>query len=584
MKQFNIKSIAIAAVAGLTLASCEDFLDRPTEDTYTVGNYYNTDDQLYASVNTLYNSPWYDFQRGFFKVGEVLSGNYYWGASPYLTFTVNGTDEDLVNMSASLWSVNAYANTALANIDEYAGSETTEAVRNACKGEALVWKAMAYFYLVRSFGGVPIVHDNQSLISDGSYNSLYRATPKNVYDYIVMTLEKAIEWLPESADDGRLDQYSAKGLLAKVYLTMAGISGTLDDEDLQNAVDYAKDVINNSGRELMETYSDIFRLENNVSDESLIAWRWTAEGENWTRQNTLQSDLAPTGFSELGDTWGGWAGPSVDLQDAFGEDALTDLTTGSRYNVDDRRQATLMMAGDHYDYFWQDHGGFEILEFYFGDNSDWNGKGGSGTFESPTGAQEVKHLVGDQYDHQQGCGVSMVTMCTSLATHILRLADVYLILAEAQCLLDGGSTTDADAVAAYNAVRMRSTTSGYISEGSSLDWETIWKERRLELACEGDRWYDYVRVSYYNLDFVIDEINNQRRDYYYGLSDLYETYYNEGGYDGSWDTSNAAYATIAKTFTLSESSFTLPFPDTDLLMNPHMSEDPVEVDITQYSY
>lgn len=588
MKQFNIKSIAIAAVAGLTLASCEDFLDRPTEDSYTVGNYYNTDSQLYASVNSLYNSPWYDFQRGFFKVGEVLSGNYYWGSSPYLTFTVNGTDEDLVNMSASLWSVNAYANTAVTNIDTYAGSETTEAVRNACKGEALVWKAMAYFYLVRSFGGVPIIHDNNALVSEGTYNDVYRATPENVYDYIVMVLEKAIEWLPESADDGRLDQYSAKGLLAKVYLTKAGLSGSLDNDDLQKAVDYAKDVIDNSGRELMDTYSDIFRLENNVSDESLIAWRWTAEGSNWTRQNTLQSDLAPTGFSELGDCWGGWAGPSVDLIEAFGEDP----TSNTRQYTDDRRQATLMMAGDHYDYFWQDHGGFEILDFFFKGNeqdiSSWNGKGGSGSFESPTGAQSVKHLVGDQYDHQQGCGVSMVTMCTSLATHLLRLADVYLILAEAQCLIDGGgtsgSTTNSDAIAAYNTVHMRSTTSGYKNEGSTLTWEEIWEERRLELACEGDRWYDFVRVSYFDLDFVANEINNQKRDYYYGLSDAYEAYYNLGGYDGDWNMDEVGYSEIAKTYTIDASTFTLPFPDTDLLMNPHMSEDPVEVDITQYTY
>lgn len=66
--------------------SCDDFLDRPTEDTYTVDSFYKTDEQCFQAVNPVYNSPWYDFQRGFFKVGEVLAGNYYWGQSPYLTF------------------------------------------------------------------------------------------------------------------------------------------------------------------------------------------------------------------------------------------------------------------------------------------------------------------------------------------------------------------------------------------------------------------------------------------------------------------------------------------------------------------
>ena len=76
MKLSNIKYWAVAAVATVSLTSCEDFLDRPNEDSYNVNNYYKTDEQCYSGVNYLYNSPWYDFQRGFIKVGEVLSGNY----------------------------------------------------------------------------------------------------------------------------------------------------------------------------------------------------------------------------------------------------------------------------------------------------------------------------------------------------------------------------------------------------------------------------------------------------------------------------------------------------------------------------
>lgn len=79
MKLDNFKYGVCIAVAVLGMVSCEDFLDRPTEDSYNTDNYYQTDDQCIAGVNYLYNSPWYDFQRGFIKVGEVLSGNYYWG-------------------------------------------------------------------------------------------------------------------------------------------------------------------------------------------------------------------------------------------------------------------------------------------------------------------------------------------------------------------------------------------------------------------------------------------------------------------------------------------------------------------------
>ena len=111
MKLKNIKYTAVAALTALTMSSCDDFLDRPTEDSYNTDNFYQTADQCLSSVNYLYNSPWYDFQRGFIKVGEVLSGNYYWGSSPYMNFSVNGSDQDLVNMSYSLWAVIGHATT-----------------------------------------------------------------------------------------------------------------------------------------------------------------------------------------------------------------------------------------------------------------------------------------------------------------------------------------------------------------------------------------------------------------------------------------------------------------------------------------
>lgn len=581
----HTRAIAYVAAAGLALTACDDFLDRPNEDSYNVDNFYQNDAQLYQAVNPIYNSPWYDFQRGFFKVGEVMSGNFYWGSSPYLTLTVNGTDEDLVNMSASLWSVNAHVNTLIKNINEKAGAGCTEAAKNAVKGEALTLKALAYFYLVRSFGGVPIVHDNTGAIADNSYNSLRCAKPENVYQYIVKTLEKAIEWLPESAEKGRIDRYCAKGLLAKVYLAKAGVSGTLDNADLAKAVELAKDVKDNSGRELMANFSDIFRLANNECDESLIAWRWTADGSNWTRQNTLQSDLAPQGFDETGANWGGWNGPSVDLIRAFGEDPLSQ----TRQNVDARRKATLMMAGDFYEYFWTDHTstfknsqGFEICDFYFNTNADIlaarNKKGGtSSSFESPTGAQEVKHLVGDNADHVAGIGHGLQRMAYSNATHILRLADVYLILAEAQSLIDGGTTTNADALDAFNKVHWRSVPGA--TEATSLTWEQIWKERRLELACEGDRWYDFVRLAYYNKERADEELMNQERGFYSGHSDAYKTWFNSDY--STWDMSEV---TFNSSKLAARPTYTMPFPDTDLAMNPGLSDEPIEVDINQYNY
>ena len=181
MKLNNIFKGAIAGVLALSLVSCQDFLNRPTEDGYNVDNFYQNDEQVEQGVNFLYNSPWYDFQRAFIKIGEVMSGNMYW-TSPYLTFTTNGTDVDLINMSYSLWSVNGYANTVIENILRAEGP--SEAAKNKAIGEALVWKAMAYFYMVRTFGEVPIIHSNLDMLKEGTYNEVYKAKRENVYEYI----------------------------------------------------------------------------------------------------------------------------------------------------------------------------------------------------------------------------------------------------------------------------------------------------------------------------------------------------------------------------------------------------------------
>ena len=294
MKVSRLKYIAMGAILGLSFVSCEDFLDRPNEDSYNDGNYFQNDAQTKVSVNTLYNSPWYDFlSRGYYKIPEALSGNLLLGGSPYANFTVNGSDEDMKSTSNSLWAVNAQANTIYNRLKT---ANASESVKNTAMGECLAWKAMAYFYLVRIFGEVPIVHDNSSEIAAGNYNEKYKVKAADIYEYIIMTLEKAIELLPEENQAGRIDKWAAKGLLAKVYLTKSGINangnGQRDADDLAKAASYAKDVINNSGKQLMANYEDIFKGENDLCEESLFGWRWTAEQNNYTCGNCLTSELA----------------------------------------------------------------------------------------------------------------------------------------------------------------------------------------------------------------------------------------------------------------------------------------------------
>ncbi len=597
----SIKNYILLIFAALLfmMLSCEDFLNRPDKGNYTLANFYKTDEQCLQAANPLYTVPWFDFFRGWLRVGDCQSGNYYIDGNGFWMLTPNDDMEEVKSMSASLWAVNARANTVLENINLYAGPQTTEIGRNTAKGEALVWKALSYFFMVRIYGAVPIVHNNTELMNSGEYSTLYRAKIENIYEYIIMTLEQAIEWLPESNVKGRLDKYSAYGLLAKVYLTKSGYgqSGSRSSADLEKAKEYAGKVVRESGKVLTPEYSDIFRGSHNQDDESLIAWRWITASDNyWTAMNDLQPDLTPSGFSEA-DGWGSWGGPSLDLQEAFGEKYNGKTPSGAisptRNNVDKRRKATMMMYGDVYSYFWRNNptkkdadnkdvtfpNGFDFTKFYGTVLKD---------FHSSTGANVVKHIAGNNADHIGEFGTPMIGRGTSLATHILRLADVYLVYAEA-ILGNSESTSDSEALWAFNEVRKRAG----VSTKTSITWLDLFKERRLELAFEGDFWYDIVRWHYYKPDEALAYLNAQNRKTYFGLSGYYinqgwNTWGKEGGYPQIDEETGKASPRIdterpdGKPYT--HDKFTMPFPSTDLQMNPNLSKDPIEYDISQYTY
>ena len=99
------------------------------------------------------------------------------------------------------------------------------------------------------------------------------------------------------------------------------------------------------------------------------------------------------------------------------------------------------------------------------------GKGGpNGDYQSPTGANHVKHLYGNNNDHVLGLGVSAGNMYSGLATHILRLSDIYLVYAEAKMGL-ATSTTDQSALDAFNAVRGRAIPG--VTPKTSITWEDV---------------------------------------------------------------------------------------------------------------
>ena len=194
----------------------------------------------------------------------------------------------------------------------------------------------------------------------------------------------------------------------------------------------------------------------------------------------------------------------------------------------------------------------------------------------------AKHQYGNNSDHIKTFGISAAKQTSSLATHVLRLADVYLIYVEAM-IGNNGSTTDPTALEAFYAVRHRAV-SGF-DMPTSVTLDQVLKERRLELALEGDYWFDLVRMSYYDVNKAINTIKSQRRNSYYGLGDLYKSYYDSNRTTWVVDPANMYYETNTPVPNVNASVFTLPYPDEDVVYNPHLLEEAQSVDVrSEYAY
>ena len=133
-----------------------------------------------------------------------------------------------------------------------------------------------------------------------------------------------------------------------------------------------------------------------------------------------------------------------------------------------------------------------------------------------------------------------------------------------------------------------------IDDLPSITWNDIWKERRLELAGECDRWYDFVRRSYYDFNAVKAELEGQRRSYFEGLDKAYKLYvYDDNGKyttDGKWvavkvdepitgEDGEVWYNNLYDNIVVTKSSFTIPFPTEDVVFNANMAADAEVVEV-----
>jgi hypothetical protein len=133
---------------------------------------------------------------------------------------------------------------------------------------------------------------------------------------------------------------------------------------------------------------------------------------------------------------------------------------------------------------------------------------------------------------------------------VLRLADVYLIYAEA-IMGSNTTTSDAEALLYYNKVRSRAG----VDPVTIITLDTLLSERRIEFAFEGNYWGDLVRLSYWQPAKALAIINAQNRAFF--------------NYDPD------ANGPVVTVLPATASSFTLQIPATELTANPKLAEAPV---------
>lgn len=481
MKKISI--LALAAVSLLGLASCNDWLGADTPGTTKATDYF-TDGSATAAekvINACYSPMAWEFNAAgtYFNewfIGDVASDDALKGgqnigdmsdAYDMENFKVNANNQLLLDYYRAQYIGIARCNLAITDVPSMSGDSISPDFRARLIGEAKFLRAFYYFRLVRVFGGVPLV----DFVVDSSEKwNQPRASVADCYAHIKKDLEEAIPVLPLKSkyadeDMGRVTKGAAEAMLARVCLY---------DKDYANAKKWAGEVISSGEYKLCPNYKDNFTLAGENGPESVFEIQYIDEGTSdygdpngggfgYTR-GSFNQVLTRSRSSQLGSGWG-FNKPTQNLYDEFEPG-------------DPRRDATILNPTD-------DQIETREQEIYLGDRYcslkyAWYEDNGNGKLTFPKLSHETRG---------------------PLNYKIIRYSDVLLIYAEACCEL--GDLTNAKT--ALNQVRERVGLPDFPYTAKIQGKETtfadnqdglraaIRHERRVELAMEGQRWFDLCR-------------------------------------------------------------------------------------------
>ena len=464
MKTNKIKFLFIAFLGIFTMISCsKDFLELQPKGSNLESNYYKNQDEAFAGLVAVYDvmrkySGGFENMVTFMNAGSddhVAGGGGATdgvGIQSFSNFTISPT-----TIPGSYWS-DFYQGIFRANflLTKLPDVPMDDAVKARYTAETKALRAIYYFNLVKMFRNVPLI---LKPLETSEFNNVPQAAPEEVYAQIEQDLQEAMPDLPMTItadEEGRLSKGAAQAMLGKVYL----FEGKNTEAAAQLAeVNGTPGQTSQYGYKLLDNYNDLWVVSNKFNSESILevahtnasSSGWGNWGSGSDEGNTINVMVGPRSYTKLGpdapDLPSGWSFNPILPE-------LYDLLKGDpRFSATVLDMKALKAAGQA-DYIpgYQDTG-------YF-----------------------LNKFIPRQSDVTTGTGEPLLNYKQNV--YVIRLADTYLMEAEAL----GG--TGARAQALLDAVRARV---GLPSVPVSLD--AIAKERRLELAGEGHRFFDLVRTG-----------------------------------------------------------------------------------------
>lgn len=443
----------------LTLASCQKLTESP-EGVLTPSSFYKTPAQCEASLTGSMNS--------LFSTWGGYAGTPGWpdgqqdGAS--LAFTSSSNNEIWQWHYKAITNINPVLKAIKAgNLASYPADEVAE-----IEGQARFCRAFNYFTLVRLYGKIPYIDEDTPDPVTNPLTSESRLEIAAVYDKIEADLVFAAANLKDldQSTVGKPNKWTAKGILAKVYLTRA--TAPLNQKDnYAKARDVAADIIENSPYTLLENVTDIFKTTNRNNKEIMYAF-----------QSSSDYPALP-GIAWGPDEWGSWGAGAV-------------KTLWAQNYPEQPRKHCYILTDWPIDITNPNSAIINYTNSNFG--IPWNGKR---TWPNLTAAEQL-------------------TDYAIIAAPILRFADILLMYAEADNMANGGPTQKA--VDYLNRIINRANTPTgndvyghpFLPGTEALATTSmtmaqfdkkVFDERDYELCFEFDRYFDVLRKK------VLKEVN-----------------------------------------------------------------------------